>query len=122
MNWENVPYENFATPVFKLQSGVEKLVKYGMATFIKYSEESGLSYCDINRVLSKARIAYEKTDIKEISCPSEMRQKRWSFYTNYYRYSAEKATQVIKEIDSIYYGSQPIPDVGSISTLTRGIG
>jgi len=124
MNWENVLYDSFAVPVFKLQAGVEKLVKYGMATFMQYAEESGLSYCDINRVISKARIAYGKTDLKEFPCPPELYQKRLNQYTKNYRFSVKEAQGIIKRMDSYYHGGQQIPETGvhDVSTLTRGIG
>ena len=122
MNWEKVPYENFTISIFKMQSGADKLLKYGMATFMQYAEESGLSYCDINRIISTARISSGASDLKEIPCPPELRQRRFNHYTKNYRYTVKETQKIIKDLDSVYYGDQPIPEVSDIASLTRGIG
>ena len=122
MNWANIPYEDLGFPTFLLQRGVDKLIKYGMPTFMKYAQEAGLSYCDINRIIGKSRMAGGKTELKEIPCPPEMRQKRWECYTDIYCYSENDARQLIKLIDSTYYGSQPIPESSDIRRLAGGIG
>jgi len=109
MNWKNIKYEDIQTPVFLLDRGVQKLLKYGMATFMKYVTEAELSYCDINRCIGKVRVAYGKTEYNEIPCPPEMRQQRLDCYTKFYGYSLEKAQRIIKQVDEFYHGNQSIP-------------
>jgi len=121
MNWTNVRYEAFDVPVFVLQKGIEKLIKYGMETFLQYSKESGLSFCDINRIISKARIAYGKKGLREFACPAELRQERLYCYTKQYRYPKETALEIIKKIDSLYSGEQFIPDPRELNKLTNGM-
>ena len=118
MNWINVDYEDLETPVFLLQKGVEKLLKYGMPTFLNYAKEAGLSFCDINRVISKVRMAH-KVEIKEIPCPTELYSKRWDYYTKVFGYSDSVAREKIKAIDSMFTNERRFPDV---KRLVRGIG
>ena len=105
MNWENIKYEDFTTPIYYLQKGLDKLEKYGMPTFLQYSREVELSFCDINRVIRKA-ILRGKAELKEIPCPPELRQKRLDCYTKSFRYSDNKAMELIKELET-FDGTQP---------------
>lgn len=114
-------YENFKIQVWQLEKAVNKLLKYGMQTFEMYADEIGISFFDRNLVIGKCRIAYGRTDLKEMECPPEMRQKRLDCYTRVYRYPEKKARQMIKEIDLLYSGSQS-QSIGDIKSLTRGIG
>ena len=111
-------YENFKVLAFELQNGLHKLLKYGIDTFELYADEIDMSYCDRNRVISKARMAYGKIDLKEIPCPPEMRQSRWDCYSNMFKYDRNKGLDLIKGIDSAYYGTQPIPSPQDVTNLT----
>ena len=90
-------YEDITKDLYLLQRGVEKIVKYGMATFTQYANEMGLSYCDRNRIIAKARMAYGLTGLKEIPCPPELMQERLDYYVSIY--GNQKAISMLEEID-----------------------
>ena len=91
-------YEDITKDLYLLQKGVEKIVKYGMATFTQYANEMGLSYCDRNRVIAKTRLAYGLTGLKEIPCPPELLQERLDYYVSIY--GRQKAISMLEAIDN----------------------
>ena len=95
-------YENFNTHVFILQRAVDKLNTYGMDIFEMFCNENDISYCDRNRCIAKCKIAFGRTDLKEMSCPDDMKNERLRWYKNEYRYSEKKAMELLKKIDSSY--------------------
>ena len=114
-------YENTDKPMIFLQKALDKLIKYGMPTFTKFCDEVDLSYCDRNRVISKARVAYKKTEFSELPCPKELLGERWKFYTYGCGYSNEKATKMLSDIDNSYR-SQKVFDFPDPKQLVRSIG
>ena len=113
-------YEDTTKELYLLQKGLSKLMQYGLATFEMFADEVGLSYCDRNRVIGKARIA-GKGDYVEQPCPRELKNERWLFYTQTCGYSNEKAKKAIAIIDASYK-NKPIDRVYDINKLAGGIG
>lgn len=108
-------YEDNDKPLYFLQKALSKLITYGFDTFDLYCDEVGLSYCDRNSVIGKARIAHGKTQYREIPCPKELRGERWDFYTKTCGYSNEKAKRILDEIDKLHKaGHQFDPDVNGL--------
>jgi hypothetical protein len=112
-------YENLRVEVYKLQIGVDKLLKYGMDTFEIYADEINMSFCDRNRVISKCIIAYGKKELNELPCPKNLIGERWEYYTKTMRHTPEKARELLKRID-ISYNAPFIPS--DVSRLVGGIG
>jgi len=112
-------YEDHANemkPLYLLQTALGKLLKYGIDTFDYYCDEVDLSYCDRNRVLGKARLAYRKDEYLERPCPKELLDQRWKFYTKTCGYSNEKARRMLAEIDKLYESQQDFrPNIKSLS-------
>ena len=111
-------YENLSTPVFTLERGVQKIVKYGMKTFKKYALEAGLSYCDMNRCIAKARLAYDMPGLREMPCPPELRSLRFEHYKRNLGYSEEQTLKITNELDQLYRGTQPVVDPTQIDNYT----
>ena len=111
-------YENFSVEAYKLEVGVNKLLKYGMDTFEIYADEVGMSFCDRNRVIGKCNLAYGKK-LKEMPCPKQLIGERWNFYTKRLGYTNEKAREIIARIDT---GGGTNGSIGDAAGLTKGIG
>jgi len=93
-------YEDISKDLFLLQKGTEKLLKYGMSTFLQYADEMDLSYCDRNRIIAKARLAYGQSGLREIPCPPELLQDRMDYYSSIY--GQKKAMKILDEVDKTY--------------------
>jgi hypothetical protein len=107
-------YENFDVKVYELQSGVRKLLKYGIPTFEIYADEIDMSFCDRNRVIGKCKISYGK-ELKEMPCPKQLTGERWNFYTKTMGYTNDKAREIINRVSNE-------PSGHDITKLAKGVG
>ena len=110
-------YEDITKPAFLLNKGVDKLLKYGPDTFDLYADEVGLSYCDRNRVIAKAKFISPNKGFKEMACPDELVGERWNFYKYRMRYPEDKIRELIKTIDD-FYKNQFIPSAKPFNNFT----
>jgi hypothetical protein len=108
-------YEDLNVDIYLLQVGFRKLLKYGMSTFITFCDEQGIAFSDRNRVIAKAKIAGGKSGLKELPCPSELKEDRWLYYNKIY--TRDKAARILKEIDKVA-GDMAF----DVKRLARGIG
>lgn len=112
-------YDDVQTPTYLLSRGVEKLLKYGMATFTQYSDEANISFCDRNRIIAKCRTV-GKEGLKELPCPPELKQERWEHYTKRLKYSDDKARELLRQIDEFY--KSEFNGKYDVNRLVAGIG
>lgn len=105
-------YENLDTQVYLLQKAVDKLNTYGMDVFEMFCNENDISYCDRNRCIAKCKFSYNRTDLKEIGCPGDLKQERLMHYKRKYKYGDKQAIELLKKVDTSYE-NQFIPRVDS---------
>jgi len=94
-------YEDLSFPGWLLTKGLEKLIKYGMDTFILFADEVDMAFCDRNRIIAKAKLITQKP-YNEIACPKNLISARWEWYTKNLGFKEDKARELLKRIDKSY--------------------
>lgn len=85
-----------------MSKAVDILNGYGFKTFDNFCATHDFSFCDINRCIAKCKVLYNRGDLNERPLPDRMKQERWHFYINVFKYEPRKARELLKAIDLSY--------------------